>query len=79
MLFRSRQNLRFRGCNVIDVDFDIDKIIDGINKAISEKFRNYLNENCTNPYGDGHSSERILELLINTHVDAKWLVKTLTY
>ncbi len=74
-----RQNLRFRGCNVIDVDFDIDKIIDGINKAISEKFRNYLNENCTNPYGDGHSSERILELLINTHVDAKWLVKTLTY
>lgn len=74
-----RQNLRFRGCNVIDVDFDIDKIVDGINKAISEKYRKYLNENCTNPYGDGHSSERILELLINTHVDAKWLVKTLTY
>lgn len=74
-----RQNLRFRGVNVIDVDFDIEKIRKAIEKAMSNKFRNYLNRNCTNPYGDGHSSERILDILMNTKIDEKWMVKMLTY
>ncbi len=74
-----RQNLRFRGINVIDVDFKVDDIIKAINKAMSADFRNYLIEKCENPYGDGHSSERILDLLMNTKVDEKWLVKKLTY
>ena len=50
-----------------------------IEKAMSNEFRNYLNRNCTNPYGDGHSSERILDILMNTKIDEKWLVKMLTY
>lgn len=74
-----RQNLRFRGINVIDVEFDVDKIKVAIQKAMSDEFRNYLKENCVNPYGDGHSSERILELLMETKVDEKWLIKMLTY
>ena len=74
-----RQNLRFRGVNVIDVDFDIEKIRKAIEKAMSNEFRNYLNRNCTNPYGDGHSSERILDILMNTKIDEKWMVKMLTY
>lgn len=74
-----RQNLRFRGINVIDVDFDVIKIVEAINKAMSEEFREYLNKNCENPYGDGHSSERILKILLETKVDEKWLVKRLTY
>lgn len=74
-----RQNHRYRGINVIDCEFEEQQIDNAINKAMSEEFRNYLIENCENPYGDGHSSERILNLLINTKIDEKWIVKNLTY
>ena len=74
-----RQNLRFRGENVIDVEFDVNKIVDSIKKASSEEFRTYLREHGSNPYGAGHSSERILDILLNTKVDEKLLIKQLTY
>lgn len=74
-----RQDMRFRGNNVIDVPFDKEQIVEMIKKACSEEFHQYLQENCENPYGDGHSSEKILDLLLNTKVDEKWLTKKLTY
>lgn len=74
-----RQDMRFRGVNVIDVEFDKEGVVRAIEKAVSEEFHAYLQENCVNPYGDGHSSERILDLLLHTKVDEKWLVKKLTY
>lgn len=74
-----RQNMRFRGINVIDVPFEEEKIVKAIEKAMSKEFRDYLNRECMNPYGDGHSSERILELLLNTPINQKLLVKKLTY
>lgn len=74
-----RQNMRFRGINVIDVPFETKQVVSAIRKAISDEFRTYLNRECVNPYGDGHSSERILDLLINTPIDQTLLVKKLTY
>ncbi len=74
-----RQNMRYRGINVIDVEFSEEKIVEAINKAISPEFTDYLNRECENPYGDGHSSERILKLLLETKVDDKWLIKKLMY
>ena len=74
-----RQDMRFRGINVIDVEFDEDKITEAINKALSKEFKEYLNKECENPYGDGKSSERILNILMNTPKDDKLLVKKLTY
>ncbi len=74
-----RQDMRFRGINVIDVDFDENEILEAVNKALSIEFKNYLDDNCKNPYGDGHSSERILNVLRNTKVDQKLLTKKLTY
>ena len=74
-----RQNLRFRGINVIDCEFVETDIDAAVKKAMSPEFKEYLEKNCKNPYGDGHSSERILDLLINTKVDEKWIVKNLTY
>lgn len=74
-----RQNSRFRGINVIDVEFNETAIDEAIQRALSDEFHEYLRENCQNPYGDGRSSERILDLLIHTRVDEKWLVKNLTY
>ncbi len=38
-----------------------------------------LERECENPYGDGHSSQKILDLLMETKADEKWLVKKLTY
>jgi GDP/UDP-N,N'-diacetylbacillosamine 2-epimerase (hydrolysing) len=74
-----RQKNRYRGINVLDVEFDEKQIIEAINRAMSDEFQKYLDLNCVNPYGDGHSSERILELLVNTNADEKWLIKNLTY
>ena len=74
-----RQNMRFRGINVIDVPFEVDEVVAAIDKAMSDEFVAYLEKNCENPYGDGHSSERILELLMNMKVDEKLLTKKLTY
>lgn len=74
-----RQNMRFRGINVIDVPFVEDEVVAAIEKAMSTEFHDYLDQNCENPYGDGHSSERILDLLMNTKIDQKLLVKKLTY
>lgn len=74
-----RQIGRCRGVNVIDVNFDEELIVEAIKKAISREFNRYLETNCENPYGDGHSSERIIDLLVNTKVDEKWMVKNLTY
>lgn len=74
-----RQNMRFRGINVIDVPFEEEKVIGAIRKGMSREFRDYLGRECTNPYGDGHSSERILDLLVNTPVNQELLVKKLTY
>lgn len=74
-----RQNLRFRGINVIDVPFDEVKIINAVNKATSNEFKQYLHEECSNPYGDGHSAERVLKLLLETKKNNKLLVKNLTY
>ena len=74
-----RQNMRFRGINVIDVPFETKQVVSAIEKAMSHEFRAYLDKECVNPYGDGHSSERILDLLINTPIDQTLLVKKLTY
>ena len=74
-----RQNLRFRGINVIDVPFEKEKVVTAIQKAMSDEFRGFLQRECVNPYGDGHSSERILDLLTTIKTDQKLLIKRLTY
>lgn len=73
-----RQDMRFRGKNVIDVDFDKNEILKAIARATSVEFQRGL-VSCVNPYGDGHSSERIIELLMGTVADSRWLTKKLTY
>lgn len=74
-----RQNKRVRGANVIDVDYDCNQIVDGMKKAMSKKFRAFLNKECVNPYGDGKSSKRIIDILLSTKIDDKLLIKNLTY
>jgi GDP/UDP-N,N'-diacetylbacillosamine 2-epimerase (hydrolysing) len=64
---------------VINSDFKEELIVKAIEKALSKEFVNEVNANCVNPYGDGRSAERILELIINTPIDNKLIVKDITY
>ena len=73
-----RQIGRFQSNNVINVDFDKDEIIKAIHKASSIEFKNKL-QNTENPYGDGNSSERIVEILKNININSSLVNKNLTY
>jgi GDP/UDP-N,N'-diacetylbacillosamine 2-epimerase (hydrolysing) len=70
----SRQNLRERSNNVVDVSIDKSKIINGINKAM------LLNKSLfKNVYGDGKSSKRIINLLKSLDLNPKILDKINAY
>jgi len=73
-----RQADRLQGANVVNAPFDPDAIAAAIERAISPEFRDSL-RSAANPYGDGRSSERILDILINTRIDERLLVKRITY
>ena len=57
-----RQNNRVQAKNVINSEFKKEKIIASIKKVTSKKFINSC-KNMKNPYGDGNSSSRIMEIL----------------
>ncbi len=59
----TRQQGRERAQNVIDVGYDKESIKAGIEQALFDfEYRKSV-ENITNPYGDGKSAKRIVELL----------------
>jgi len=75
----SRQQGRMRACNVVDVpEFSSNKISEKIHFSLyDDEFRAALAD-CENPYGDGHSSERIHQVLQEVDLE-KFLVKQMTY
>ena len=72
-----RQKDRVQGVNVINAEYDASSIKSAINKAISKTFKDLI-KNSTNPYGDGKSSKRILDILLSTKINDKLLVKGIT-
>lgn len=75
----TRQQGRLRACNVIDVGYSKDDIIQGIHKALhDEDFKKRLKE-CINPYGDGNASQRIVDILKNIELSDSFTQKRLTY
>ena len=73
-----RQANRLQGINVINASFTVQECIRAIDKAISPEFRAAIKD-CLNPYGDGRSAERIVNILQKTAVDDKLLIKNLVY
>jgi UDP-hydrolysing UDP-N-acetyl-D-glucosamine 2-epimerase len=63
-----RQQGRERSRNVLDVAAKTNAILAAIEHAFSPGFRASL-EGMTNPYGDGHASERIAQVLANADLD----------
>ncbi|MBX3096494.1 MAG: UDP-N-acetylglucosamine 2-epimerase (hydrolyzing) [Fimbriimonadaceae bacterium] len=60
-----RQAGRMRAANVIDTATTTEAIREAIGRALDPEFRESL-RGMTNPYGDGHAAERIVEALQNT-------------
>jgi GDP/UDP-N,N'-diacetylbacillosamine 2-epimerase (hydrolysing) len=63
----NRQKDRVRGVNIIDADFSLQEILRAIDKAVSSDFVAIATKS-TNPYGDGQSSVRIIEILENKQI-----------
>jgi GDP/UDP-N,N'-diacetylbacillosamine 2-epimerase (hydrolysing) len=75
----SRQNGRLKPNNVIDVQCNSKEILSKINYALkNKKFIKSL-KNLKNPYGDGKSSIKILNLLKKISLEKKILQKQITY
>ena len=69
-----RQKGREQACNVLNAAPDTDSILQMIEKGLNVDFRESL-KGMTNPYGDGHASERIVEILCNVTLGDELLVK----
>ena len=79
----TRQHGRLQANNVIDVDHDHTKIKDAILFAMNNaQFRDGLGV-CKNPYGDGHTAARTVDLLqrlkITPGLLAKWMPTEKTF
>jgi UDP-hydrolysing UDP-N-acetyl-D-glucosamine 2-epimerase len=73
-----RQLDRLQGANVINAPFERQPIVEAIQHGLDPQFRQQLHTSA-NPYGDGRSAQRILDLLLGTAVTDQLLVKRLTY
>jgi len=73
-----RQAGRFHGANVINVGEEEMDIVKGIEIALEPKFKEKLC-NMVNPYGDGRSSERIVDILASVPINEKLLFKRMTF
>ena len=74
-----RQKGRYRAKNVIDVqNVDLKNLVSAYKKINTKKFKSKIKK-ITNPYGDGKSSERIINELLKTKIDDKLMQKEMTY
>lgn len=74
----NRERGRIPGINVINADYQTPDIIRAIEKAMSPEFKESMKD-CVNPYGDGQSAKRIVDILDNVNIDDKLLIKRITY
>jgi GDP/UDP-N,N'-diacetylbacillosamine 2-epimerase (hydrolysing) len=75
----NRQIGRLHAENVEFVPHDKEQIIKAVRHAVHNQEYLEVVSNCSNPYGDGQSSERIAEIIANLSIDKKLLIKDITY
>ena len=75
----TRQQGRLRPENVLDVDYQEYEITGAINKILNDK--KFLNDvkYCINPYGDGRSANRIMNILKKINIGNNIIQKRITY
>jgi len=75
----TRQRGRAHAANVIFVDNDKNQIAEAINKSLTDVEYISAVKNITNPYGDGHSAKKIVEVLRTIDLNDKLIYKNITY
>jgi len=70
----NRQRGRIKGANVIDVEYNKESIIKGIQEVLNPHFRKSLH-NLSNLYGSGNSSDKILKVLKQISINDNFLIK----
>lgn len=75
----NRQKGRLHAENVQFVAHDAGAIVAAVERAIFDSAYRARVERCGNPYGDGHSSSRIAEILATVTIDEQLLIKDITY
>jgi len=71
----NRQSERIQSKLTINCNYSTDSIKKNIKKGLKKKTKKINN----NPYGDGKSSKRILNILRNTDLGNNFLIKKITY
>lgn len=74
----NREKGRLQAENVINAGYKAQDIELAIKEATSPRFRKKIAD-CKNPYGDGNSSKRIVDILESVQINDTLLVKSLTY
>lgn len=74
----ARQKGRIRHKSVIDVNYSVESIKQGIKKALDPKFRESL-KTMKYKFGDGHAAERIVEILKKIEINQNLLRKKLEF
>lgn len=75
----SRQRGRYHADNVIFVDNDKSQILDAIKKSVDDQHYRSLVKKIINPYGEGDSSAKIVEVLRTINLDTRLVHKNITY
>jgi len=74
----TRQDGRYQPKNIINVDYNNIEIIKAISKATSINFKNKIKK-IKNPYGDGNSAQKIIEIIKKLKLKNFNTQKKLTY
>ncbi len=75
----SRQQGRERSINIIDVLPEKDKILSGVTYALHDNTYLKKLQKCENIFGDGHASERIVDILKKIEINESLIQKQITY
>lgn len=75
----NRQKGRLHAENVEFIEHDKEKIKKAINKALFDKEYRKTVAKCLNPYGEGDSAKKIVNVLQTILLDKKLLIKEITY
>lgn len=69
-----RQKGRIRHQSVIDTDYSVESIKQGIEKALSAEFRQKI-KNMPFKFGDGHAAEKMVDIIKSINIDQDFLRK----
>jgi len=75
----NRQKGRLHAENVQFVPHEVEAITAAVKKALFNKDYRKTVADCLNPYGDGTSAEKIVDVLASIPIDTQLLIKDITY